>query len=1033
MKRFHRGIRGRAARSGPASSFLVGLAIFQILLCQPSLAGHQDDVGLTRLKVELGTAMPSGSGVPVTQVEALSNGCYMPDPADGQFTSAPAKTLINKTNTSICISSHATGVGRLFYGNLSSLSPGVTAIDVYEALDWVGIGFLEVGVTYAGKPIQPFYGWPTVKASPSRVVNHSWVAGTSGSDALRRLDFVVEADELIQVAALNNGSTNRPIWADAFNAVTVGRSDGVHPRGTSALDADYPAGRTKPDLVAPLTVTSSTTPVLASAAALLVEVGRDPSLSTEPVQPSTTNRDGVTIRNAERTEAVKAALMAGADRVTANPTAANLTDYRADPANRSANGLDRRFGAGQINVFHGYHILAAGEQNSAEDDPGGQGVIGWTGFDVDPAFGGSGGTNATASYFFTADDSRRMLAASLVWNLDIHGGTWNNFNGAATLYNLDLSLHDVTDPLHPRLVAGSAGAADNTENLCVPLAPGRSYRLQVSPGHGQGPFQFDFALAWRMSVPPSSDGDALPDDWEVYFGLDHLDAGEGLGDSGLDTDRDGMPDEWEIFYGFSHLDPLNADEDPDEDGMDNGEEFLLGTDPTRAEIHLNLFGSSAQHGFWTDAAGDFLRARGCADVRQDAHDERHSITRGACGGVDVYVRTSSRASYDGIQAVSGASNPDGCPSPFQRRLVAAGSCVDWAPGGTPCAALQCLEVTVGTSDVAGSSLTQESHGNRLGPSGGEWLDRILTGADTGGLTVHEPLVVPFGFFANSSVRRTACLGPHPLDPTPEVPKAVSSWGNTCYDPDGDGHSADCVGYYPCLGGACAGGAVSGAPCTQAGQCPDVTLEKTRCERVPVDTISRLMAVAVFSGQARMWTDFGAWYTTDPFVMCLLHAGSGAHAALDHAVMRSTSNDWGWPLVTTQSAADPAVWFNEGTFDAMRCISQLPGAVGIAAADQLEGNENFPNVHALKFNGEEPRRTTLRNGAYDLHTSVRLYTRSLEQPLLGWVEDLSTFVSNPANLPASRAMFWATVSEMRFHRGTDGIYPGYVGVDTPQSP
>ena len=59
--------------------------------------------------------------------------------------------------------------------------------------------------------------------------------------------------------------------------------------------------------------------------------------------------------------------MAGADRITSNPVSANITDYRAIVANQTSNGLDRRFGAGQLDIFTSYEMLLAGEQQSLED------------------------------------------------------------------------------------------------------------------------------------------------------------------------------------------------------------------------------------------------------------------------------------------------------------------------------------------------------------------------------------------------------------------------------------------------------------------------------------------------------------------------------------------------------------------------------------------------------------------------------------------------------------------------------------------
>jgi hypothetical protein len=546
-------------------TFLLTLiAILALHSATPCIADYKDDMGFTLLQSELGGNMPTGSGIVATQGEAPTScvpppgsGCYMPNTADSQFI---GKTIVEKSGSVPGFSSHATVVGHLFYGNTDSLSPGITSIDCYEANNYLWSGFL-----LAGTPYQPIYDWP-VMSSPSRVANHSWVGSSdSASEMLRRLDFVVEADEFLQVVGVANSTTNQPLLVSSFNAVSVGRSDGIHQRGSVAVDSTYTAGRVKPDLVAPMSTTSSAAPLAASAAALLIQTGKTPALSTDPQQASTTNRDGATIYNAERSEVIKAALMAGADRVTRNGSFANIVDYRADPSNRSANGLDVRYGVGQLNVYHSYYIIAAGEQNSAEDHPPGQGVIDWYGFDLDPSFGGNGVSNTTGSYYFTADQNHRMLYAALVWNIDINGGTWYYFNSTATLYNLDFFLEDVTDPLNPRLVASSTGTGDNTENLWVPLSPGRHYRLQVKPGQGQGAFLWDYALAWRIIEPPDTDQDGMPDDWEVYYGLS-----EAAGDA----DADALNNAGEYAFGTDPLDP-----DSDDDGFTDGQEWAAGSDP----------------------------------------------------------------------------------------------------------------------------------------------------------------------------------------------------------------------------------------------------------------------------------------------------------------------------------------------------------------------------------------------------------------------------------------------------------------------
>jgi hypothetical protein len=545
-------------------------------------ADYREDIGYTRLSNELGTALPDGSGVGVTHVEAKNtDGHWMPDTGNTQFI---GKTITDKTGDTTGSSGHATGVGQRFYGNTSSMAPDVTAIDAYEAGDWMQLGFLGDGYLYFGNPFQPVYDTstsPWTLAAPARVANHSWVGSLSGGndkDVLRRLDFAAWRDEYIQITAVSNiTGSNSPLLNDAFNSITVGRTDGSHPMGTLALDDVYTADRSCPLVVAPLTTTSSCAPVVASAAALLIKVGRDPYLSTDPATVSTTNRNGDKIFNAERLEAIKAAILAGAQRVTHNTDSADqITDYTQDVAN----GMDRRFGAGQIDIYNSYHIIAAGEQNSAEDKPAGAGAIGDFGFDVDASFGGSGGGNTTGTYTFTPTAAQRRLYASLVWNLHVDGGTAQNYDKTAVLYDLNLALYDVTVSGYDRLVAHSSSTVDNAENLWAALVPGRNYRMEVTVADGQTAFDWDYALAWRMETPPDGDGDGIPDDWEVQNGLDYTQAGDG--DSDLDNDRLSNVNEYK-----NGTDPDNADTDGD--GQTDGIEVLYQSDPLNpndtAEIH----------------------------------------------------------------------------------------------------------------------------------------------------------------------------------------------------------------------------------------------------------------------------------------------------------------------------------------------------------------------------------------------------------------------------------------------------------------
>jgi hypothetical protein len=47
----------------------------------------------------------------------------------------------------------------------------------------------------------------------------------------------------------------------------------------------------------------------------------------------------------------------------------------------------------------------------------------------------------------------------------------------------------------------------------------------------------------------------------------------------MDTDGDGMPDGWEVALGLNPINPIDANQDPDQDGLTNLEEYLIGSNP----------------------------------------------------------------------------------------------------------------------------------------------------------------------------------------------------------------------------------------------------------------------------------------------------------------------------------------------------------------------------------------------------------------------------------------------------------------------
>jgi hypothetical protein len=61
-----------------------------------------------------------------------------------------------------------------------------------------------------------------------------------------------------------------------------------------------------------------------------------------------------------------------------------------------------------------------------------------------------------------------------------------------------------------------------------------------------------------------------------------------VGGGGQDTDGDGLPDEWEVAFGFNPLDGADRAGDPDGDRATNWDEYVAGTNPTNALSYLRL-------------------------------------------------------------------------------------------------------------------------------------------------------------------------------------------------------------------------------------------------------------------------------------------------------------------------------------------------------------------------------------------------------------------------------------------------------------
>ena len=224
-----------------------------------ALAAIADETGWDELNARLGGAVPTGAGEVVAFAEATSGGSYGPDLNHPEFA---GKNIVLKSG-STGVSSHATVVGQHFFGTSTGISPGMTEVRCYSATSFLGSGFLKTTAL-----INP------PKTVNWRVQNNSWIG--SGDDAyLLKYDYAIEEQDIFVASGVNNGTgpLDVPLFSHLYNGIAVGRSDGNHHAG-GTLFGYGTNGRQKPELVAPAGATSYATPLVAGAAALLLETAK---------------------------------------------------------------------------------------------------------------------------------------------------------------------------------------------------------------------------------------------------------------------------------------------------------------------------------------------------------------------------------------------------------------------------------------------------------------------------------------------------------------------------------------------------------------------------------------------------------------------------------------------------------------------------------------------------------------------------------------------------------------------------------------
>jgi len=422
-------------------------ALSLLLFVSPcAFATIKDDIGYTDLQAMLGANTPTGAGINATMVEAYVDSKYAP--------SVAGKT-INLMSGASNPSSHATTVGNLLFG-ATGISPAVDNINVWQAGNFIGSGFLKTNSTTE----------PVVETH--RIQNHSWAGGydsvSSNTDALRRFDYAIQRDGFVAVVGLNNGSSTTvpALMCNSYNAIVVGRSDGGHSRGGTTLDG---TGRVVPHIVAPGDYTSYSTPLVGSAAALLLE---------------TADANAGLANARHNSEVIKSVLMAGATK------SEFLTWSRTQ-----TRPLDSVYGAGELNILNSYNILVAGEQEKSTSA-----TVSSTGWDFSTT------TSGSDLYFFEVTDQHE-LSAILTWNRVITDGysspSWGN--PQSSLANLDLKLYSADGFVLGDLVDQSISSIDNVEHIySTYLAAGR-YAFEIAGVSG-----VEYSLAWQTIPEPTTLG-----------------------------------------------------------------------------------------------------------------------------------------------------------------------------------------------------------------------------------------------------------------------------------------------------------------------------------------------------------------------------------------------------------------------------------------------------------------------------------------------------------------------------------------------
>ena len=454
-------------------------------------AATLDYIGVPLLRTV--TTNLNGAGIRVAQVEGVDAAGSPPpfevNPAHSQVNQPTNlftyhSSLGDATNyaNSVGVESfHADGVAQFFFGLPNGVATNVSQVDNYEAQHFVDT------YIFAASPPDP----------GAQIINQSFTFGPQTVPSQQSIDSAYD-DVAAQYGTLyvsgagNAGPVETP--ATCYNGLGVAAYLGVSSFGPTPDN-----GRCKPDITAPGAATSYSTPHVAGGAAVLRQAGLR-------------GDGGSDTNSAVDLRTLKALLLNGAVKLN------NWTNTPSSP-------LDKRYGAGVLNVFNSYMQLAGGKHANIASVTVGTG-------NAHPPTGATGTVSTLSGWDFTALSSSVPNDRINHYYFQVTNGlsnvlftvtatlAWNRQQNKTDINDLDLFLYDTATS---NLIAQSISGVDNVEHIYTNVPPGR-YDLQVwkaggNTANGNITASETYALAWEFFALPltitTSNANAIVT-WPIY-------------------------------------------------------------------------------------------------------------------------------------------------------------------------------------------------------------------------------------------------------------------------------------------------------------------------------------------------------------------------------------------------------------------------------------------------------------------------------------------------------------------------------------